>query len=122
MSTVHNGSHTATFLVQSLTFESWEFNMWSMIDAEHTASGLWFILVIVIGEFILVNVYVAGISAVYLSLRKEHAVIASMEAFRSGQTRQGFLARALSRSAMHTLIILVLKAVATKHHILIHSS
>ncbi len=71
--------------------------MWDMIDAEHTASGLWFILVIVLGEFILVNVYVAGISAVYLSLRKEHAVIASMEAFRTGQTSQGLLARTLSR-------------------------
>jgi len=71
--------------------------MWSMIDAERTASGLWFILVIVIGNFILVNVYVAGISAVYLSLRKEHAVITAMEAFRCGQSSQGFISRSFSR-------------------------
>ena len=83
--------------LQSLTFESWEFNMWSVIDAEHSSAGLWFILVIVVGEFILVNVYVAGISAVYLSLRKEHAVIKAMEAFRAEGTGGGLMARALTR-------------------------
>lgn len=61
-------------VVQTLSYESWEFNMWDNIDAEHQYASIYYILFILLGPFILINVFIAGISSVFLQLRRKNEV------------------------------------------------
>ena len=63
------------FHVQTLSFESWEYTMWNMVDAEGLASGWYFAALVLVGSFLLLNAFIAGISAVFLTLRRENQVL-----------------------------------------------
>lgn len=65
------------FGLQTLSYESWEFNMWNNIDAEHQYASIYYILFILAGPFVLINVFVAGISSVFLQLRRRNKVSTS---------------------------------------------
>ncbi len=73
---VHDGIHVADRrdCVQTLSYESWEFNMWNNIDAEYQYASIYYILFILLGPFILINVFIAGISSVFLQLRRKNEV------------------------------------------------
>ena len=61
-------------LAQMLSFESWQDTMWSMVDAEGLASGWYFAALTVIGAFLLLNAFIAGIASVFMTLRRENQV------------------------------------------------
>jgi phage-related protein len=61
-------------VVQTLSYESWEYNMWNNIDAEYQYASVYYILFILLGPFILINVFIAGISSVFLQLRRKNEV------------------------------------------------
>lgn len=61
-------------VVQTLSYESWEANMWDNIDAEHQYASIYYILLILAGPFILINVFIAAISSVFLQLRRKNDV------------------------------------------------
>ena len=46
--------------------------MWDMTDAEGLGSGWYFAALIVVGSFLLLNAFIAGISSVFLLLHKEN--------------------------------------------------
>lgn len=48
--------------------------MWDSIDAEYQYASIYYILFILLGPFVLVNVFVAAISAVFLQLRRRNQV------------------------------------------------
>lgn len=60
--------------VQSLSFESWPYTMWNVTDAEGLASGWYFAALIVMGSFLLLNAFIAGISFVFMILHKDNQV------------------------------------------------
>eukprot|EP00217_Crustomastix_stigmatica_P006364 CAMPEP_0183814972 /NCGR_PEP_ID=MMETSP0803_2-20130417/56016_1 /TAXON_ID=195967 /ORGANISM="Crustomastix stigmata, Strain CCMP3273" /LENGTH=208 /DNA_ID=CAMNT_0026059837 /DNA_START=154 /DNA_END=777 /DNA_ORIENTATION=+ len=49
-------------MFQSITLEDWQVAMYAMIDAEFKISAMYFITLIIIGTFFLINVFVAAIS------------------------------------------------------------
>jgi Ion transport protein len=53
-----------------MSYESWEYTMYDMIDSEGIYASIYFIGIIVVGTYLLVSIYVAGISAVFLRQRK----------------------------------------------------
>jgi len=61
-------------MVQTLSYDSWEYNMWDSIDAEYQYASIYYILFILMGPFILINVFIAGISSVFLQLRRKNKV------------------------------------------------
>ena len=61
-------------VVQTLSYESWEYNMWNNIDSEYQYASIYYILFILMGPLLLLNVFVAGISSVFLKLRRENQV------------------------------------------------
>ena len=61
-------------LAQMLSFESWQDTMWSMVDAEGLASGWYFAALTIIGAFLLLNAFIAGIASVFMTLRRENQV------------------------------------------------
>ncbi len=67
--------------LQTLSYESWEYNMWNNIDAEYQYASIYYILFILAGPFILINVFIAGISSVFLQLRRKNKVRMSAEIF-----------------------------------------
>ena len=46
--------------------------MWNNIDAEYQYASIYYILFILAGPFILINVFIAGISSVFLQLRRKN--------------------------------------------------
>lgn len=60
--------------LQTLSYESWEYNMWNNIDAEYQYASIYYILFILAGPFVLINVFIAGISSVFLQLRRKNQV------------------------------------------------
>lgn len=60
--------------MQTLSFESWEYNMWDTIDAERQYASIYYILFILAGPFVLINVFVAAVSSVFLQLRRKNQV------------------------------------------------
>lgn len=61
-------------MLQTISFESWQFNMWDMADAERISSAWYFAALLVVGAYFLLNVFIAGISSVFLRLRRENQV------------------------------------------------
>ena len=59
---------------QTLSFESWQDTMWNMVDAEGLASGWYFAALTIIGAFLLLNAFIAGIASVFMTLRRENQV------------------------------------------------
>ena len=48
--------------------------MWNNIDADYQYASIYYILYILLGPFILINVYLAAISSVFLQLRRRNKV------------------------------------------------
>ena len=60
--------------MQTLSFESWEYNMYDTIDAEYQYASIYYILYILIACYILLNLFVAAISSVFFQLRRKNQV------------------------------------------------
>lgn len=48
--------------------------MWNMADAERISSAWYFAILLVISAYFLLNVFIAGISSIFLRLRRENQV------------------------------------------------
>ena len=48
--------------------------MWAMTDAEGLASAWYFAALVIIGSFLLLNAFIAGISSVFLGLHSQNKV------------------------------------------------
>lgn len=64
--------------MQTLSFESWEYNMYNNIDAEYQYASIYYILFILVGPFVLLNLFVAAISLVFIQLRRKNQVSLSI--------------------------------------------
>ena len=56
--------------------------MWNMVDAERTSSAWYFAALLVIGSYFLLNVFIAGISSVFLRLRRENQALVEIRRLR----------------------------------------
>ena len=60
--------------MQTMSYESWEYNMWNVADAERISSAWYFAALVVIGSLFLLNVFIAAVNSVFLRARRENQV------------------------------------------------
>lgn len=66
---------TLLVMFQTITIEAWQEVMFPIVNAEYKASAAYFVTLIIIGTYFIVSVFVAGVSGVFLRLRKEHQLV-----------------------------------------------
>ncbi len=58
-----------------ITLEGWDEAMYATMNAEYRWAAAYFITLVVIGAYVIVSLFVAAISGVFLRLRKDHQVL-----------------------------------------------
>lgn len=66
---------TLLVMFQTITIEAWQEIMFPIVNAEYKASAAYFVTLIIVGTYFIVSVFVAGVSGVFLRLRREHQMM-----------------------------------------------
>ncbi|XP_024521493.1 voltage-dependent L-type calcium channel subunit alpha-1C isoform X1 [Selaginella moellendorffii] len=62
-------------MFQVISLEGWSLLMYSIKDAEAAQADAYFMTLVVFGTYLLINVFIAGISGVFLRVRAEHQML-----------------------------------------------